>query len=161
MLCLDFCRAVKQCIGVFQQSAGSTGVLMAHDAIAGSDPNFTYPGRCREGQAGGTVFGNCVHGQVLSVHVLFGVNAGGRNLCLRLPVKGLPVGGHANGDSRRCRCRNSGRAGERAYIRIVHSIYIYIGSFSFRIKIGILNFGRCFPLDGIDVHRTVKIDRKA
>ena len=134
---------------------------MAHDAIAGSDPNFTYPGRCREGQAGGTVFGNCVHGQVLSVHVLFGVNAGGRNLCLRLPVKGLPVGGHANGDSRRCRCRNSGRAGERAYIRIVHSIYIYIGSFSFRIKIGILNFGRCFPLDGIDVHRTVKIDRKA
>ena len=158
MLRLDFCRAVKGRIRVFQQGAGGAGVLVTHDAVARGDANFAARSRRREGQRRRAVLGCSVHGQVLRVHVA------GRNLRRRRPAIGLPVRRHAERDAQGRSCSYGRRTGEGAEIRIVHGIHIYIGSISLGIESGILNFGRSstglpiFSFDGIDVHCTRKVE---
>ena len=101
------------------------------------------------------MLGGSVHGEVLRVHVLF---LGGGNLRRRRPVQSFPVRGHTKRDSRRSRRAHGGRAGKGAEIGVVYGVYIYIGISIRRIKGGVLNFGRSFPFDGIQVHRTRKAD---
>ena len=116
MIRLDLRRAVIDCIYLFHFRACGTGILMANDAVAGRDANFTASGSRRKGQRRGAVLGRGVHGQVLGIYVLLRGRGRRGNLRHRLSVQGLPVCGHANRNTR-CRCRaDGGRAGEGAQI---------------------------------------------
>ena len=137
---LNFRLAVKGSVHLIQLRADGTCILMAHDAVAGSDANFSAACRSRKGQGGGTVPGGGVHGEVLRVYVLLRVLGRGGNLRLCFPVIGFPVRGHAKRNSQRCPGAHSGRAGERTEVGIVCGVHIDIGSASVGIEIGIHNF---------------------
>ena len=116
MIRLDLRRAVIDCIYLFHFRACGTGILMANDAVAGRDANFTASGSRRKGQRRGAVLGRGVHGQVLGIYVLLRGRGRRGNLRNRLSVQGLPVSGHADRNTR-CRRRTDGRrAGEGAQI---------------------------------------------
>ena len=140
---LNFRLAVKVRIHFVQLCADRACVLMPHDAVAGGHAYFSASCSSRKGQGGGTVLGRGVHGEVLSVHILFRTRGRGGNLRYRLPVIGLPVCGHAKRNSQRCPGAHSGCAGERTEVGIVYGVHIYIGSISVGIEVdvGILDFG--------------------
>ena len=141
VLRLDLRLTVKDSVHFVQFRVDGTCVLMAHNAVAGSNPYFSARGSRREGQGGRSVLGRGVHGQVFGVHILFRFSGSGGNLRLRRPVIGLPVGGHAKRNSQRRPGAHSGCAGERAEVGIVYGVHIYIGSISVGIEVGILDFG--------------------
>ena len=97
MIRFDLRFAVKGRVHVTEQSADGVIVLTAHNAVAGRNSHFAAPGSRREGQCGGAMLGDGVHGEILSVHIL--LSGSGGNLRRRRPVQGLPVRGHANGES--------------------------------------------------------------
>ena len=156
----DIRRAVKFGVHVFQQGGGGAGVLMAHDAVSGSDAHLRARARSRrEGQRGGAVLRGRVHGQVFRIRfLLFG---SGGNLRRRRAVQRLHVRGHAKRDSSCRRRAHGGSAGEGAKIRIVDSVYIYIGRIVLGIERRVLNLGRRASLDGVEIHRARKADADA
>ena len=159
MLRLNLRFAVKFRVSVTEQSANGAVILMAHNAVAGSNAHFGARGSRCESQCGGAVLGGSVHSQVLGVHIL--LPGRGRNLRRRGPVQCLPVCGHANRDPCHRPHGYGGRAGEGADICIVHGVYINIGSIVRFVEIRVQNFGRSFPFDGVKVYRTGKLNAEA
>ena len=129
---------------------------MAHDAVAGGNAYLAASCCCREGQGRGAVLGDGIHSEIVGIYVLL-LPCGGY-FSNGLAVKSLPVGRYANGEAQGCPCTDSGRAGEGAEIGIVNGVHVYVGSFVSRIEVGILDFGRSFPFDSIEVHRAIKAD---
>ena len=159
MLSLDFRLVVKNSIYPVQSCTDGAVVLMAHDAVAGSNARR---GCCscspRKGQPRRTLLGCRIHSQILRIHIFLISKACGRKLRSCRPLHGFPVRRYTNRHPCRCRCSHGGSAGEGANIRIVYGIYIHIGIFVGSIEVSVLDFGRSSPCDGIEVYRTCQID---
>ena len=159
MLSLDFRLVVKNSIYPVQSCTDGAVVLMAHDAVAGSNARR---GGCshspRKGQPRRTLLGCRIHSQILRIHIFLISKACGGKLRSCRPLHGFPVRRYTNRHPCRCRCSHGGSAGEGANIRIVYGIYIHIGIFVGSIEVSVLDFGRSSPCDGIEVYRTCQID---